>query len=194
MMRTDSTASVKLTVIAREIRHCTRCSLFRDRQKAVPGEGPENAKMVLLGEAPGREEDIQGRPFVGLSGRILDQVLRDAGLKREDFFITSVVKCRPPRNRVPRRIEYETCIRAHLWRQIDAINPVVICLLGGVAAKALLNVNRLSEIRGKVVKRGRKTFFPTYHPAAAGRNRSWYQALSEDIAKLRSLLGSERSE
>jgi len=193
-MRDDTRKPAKLRAIAREVRHCTRCSLYQDRQKAVPGEGSEKAKIVLLGEAPGREEDIQGRPFVGPSGRILDQVLRDAGLKREDLFITSVVKCRPPRNRVPRRIEYETCIRAHLWRQIDAINPVVICLLGGVAAKALLSVNRLSEIRGKVVKSGTNRFFPTYHPAAAGRKRSWYRALSEDMAKLSSLLKPGLSE
>ncbi|NIO03346.1 MAG: uracil-DNA glycosylase [Proteobacteria bacterium] len=192
--RNDIRKPVELGAIAREVRDCTRCHLHRERQRAVPGEGSENAKIVLVGEAPGREEDIQGRPFVGRSGKILDQVLVLAGLKRDDLFITSVVKCRPPGNRVPRRVEYETCIRAHLWRQIDAIDPIIICLLGGVAAKALLGTHRLSEIRGNVIKQGKKKFFPTYHPAGAGRNPSWYRRLSKDMAKLRTLLESRFSE
>ncbi len=185
---------MNLRAIAREVRHCTSCHLHRERQRAVPGEGSEKAKIVLVGEAPGREEDIQGRPFVGRSGKILDQVLVFAGLKRDDLFITSVVKCRPPGNRVPRRVEYQTCVQAHLWRQIDAIDPVIICLLGGVAVKALLGTIRISEIRGNVIRRGKKRFFPTYHPAAAGRNPSWYRRLSKDMAKLRTLLESGLSE
>ncbi|MCK5554445.1 MAG: uracil-DNA glycosylase, partial [Deltaproteobacteria bacterium] len=91
---------MRLTVIAEEISICTRCDLHKSRRRAVPGEGSERARIMLVGEAPGREENIQGRPFVGRSGRILNEILKEAGLKREDLFITSVVKCRPSQNRV----------------------------------------------------------------------------------------------
>lgn len=177
-----------LSRIAREVRVCTRCGLHRDRQNAVPGEGPQGARLMLVGEAPGKEEDIQGRPFVGRSGKILDQTLGDAGLQRDALFITSVVKCRPPQNRVPRKEESRTCIQAHLRRQIKVITPAIICLLGGVAAEAILGMNRVSQIRGEVFRREKNLFFPTYHPAAAARNPSWYRALAEDMGKLHALV------
>jgi len=178
---------MRLSTIAREISVCTRCDLHKGHQRTVPGEGPSRARIMLVGEAPGREEDIHGRPFVGRSGKMLDEILKKAGLGRGDLFITSVVKCRPPKNRVPRRLEWETCIQAHLRRQIDVIDPTIICLLGGVATKVLLGKDRLSEQRGRVFRRERRIFFSTYHPAAAGRNRSWYRAFSEDMDKLHSL-------
>jgi len=181
---------MRLTTIAREIRVCTRCDLHEGRHKAVPGEGPSGARIMLVGEAPGREDDIQGRPFVGPSGRVMDESLKKAGLKRDDFFITSVVKCHPPKNRIPRRWEWETCIQAHLRRQIDVIDPAIICLLGGVATKALLGMDRLSEGRGRIFRRENRIFFPTYHPAAAGRNRSWHRVFSEDMVRLHSLTQS----
>ena len=182
---------MRLSTIAREIRVCTRCDLHEGRQKAVPGEGPNRARVMLVGEAPGREEDIQGRPFVGRSGIILDETLKKAGLGRDDLFITSVVKCRPPKNRIPRKWEWETCIQAHLRRQIDVIDPTIICLLGGVATKALLGNDRLSEGRGRIFRRENRIFFPTYHPAGAGRNRSWYRAFSKDMVRLHSLAQSK---
>jgi DNA polymerase len=92
---------------------------------------------------------------------------------------------------VPRKREYEICIGAHLWRQIKAVDPVIICLLGGVAAEALLGVNGLSEVRGKIFRRGESRFYPTYHPAAAGRSRAWHRALSEDLGRLHALVGPE---
>jgi uracil-DNA glycosylase family 4 len=183
-----------LQTIAQEIDSCTRCDLHRHRHRAVPGEGPGEARIMLVGEGPGREEDLLGRPFVGRSGRILDEILARAGFAREDLFITSVVKCRPPNNRVPRKREYETCIQAHLWRQIDALDPVIICLLGRVAAEALLGVSGLSEIRGKIFRKGEYRFFPTYHPAAAGRSRSWYRGLAEDMGQLHSFMGPDIKE
>jgi len=182
---------MKLTPITQEIHVCKRCDLHKRRQKAVPGEGPEEATIMLVGEAPGRDEDVQGRPFVGRSGRILDEILAHAGLTRGDLFITSVVKCRPPENRVPRRKEYETCIEVHLRRQFEAISPAIICLLGGVATEALLGINGLSEIRGKIFRRGEFRFYPTYHPAAAGRSRAWYRGLLEDMARLHALMQSQ---
>jgi DNA polymerase len=182
---------MRLSTIAREVCVCRRCGLHKGRQKAVPGEGPQGARVILVGEAPGKEEDVAGRPFVGRSGKILDDLLGKAGLRREDLFITSVVKCRPPQNRTPRKTEYSTCIETHLRRQIEAISPVIICLLGGIAVEALLGTNRLSQIRGKVIRSGEDLFFPTYHPAAAGRSHSWHRALSEDLKKLRNLIESE---
>jgi uracil-DNA glycosylase family 4 len=177
--------------IAKEINVCTRCELHRYRQKTVPGEGPDDARIVFVGEAPGREEDNLGRPFVGRSGEILNEILVRTGLARADIFITSVVKCRPPHNRVPRKKECETCIDAHLWRQIEAANPTIICLLGGVAVHSLLAINGLSDARGKIFRRGAFRFFPTYHPAAAGRNRTWRRGLLEDMARLHALVQSE---
>jgi uracil-DNA glycosylase family 4 len=181
---------VTLDQVAQEVSRCTRCGLHKYRQKAVPGEGPTGASVMLIGEAPGREEDFQGRPFVGRSGKILDEILRQAGLPRDTLFITSVVKCRPPDNRTPMRSEQETCFRAHGQRQIQIIQPKVICLLGGVAAKTLLGIERVSEKRGKISEKGGYRFFPTYHPAAAGRSRTWHQALSRDMKRLRELLES----
>jgi uracil-DNA glycosylase family 4 len=178
---------MNLDTIAADVRVCVRCPLHEGRRNAVPGEGPGNARIMLIGEAPGREEDLQGRPFAGRAGKVLDDVLREAGLRRQDIFITSVVKCRPPRNRVPRKGEVATCVAAHLRRQIEVISPDIICLLGGVAVGALLGATPLSLVRGRPLRR-EHVFLPTYHPAAAGRNPRWRQAFTEDMLLLGRLL------
>jgi uracil-DNA glycosylase family 4 len=178
---------MNLNSIAEEIVVCTRCDLHKSRRRAVPGEGSGKAKIMLVGEAPGKEEDALGKPFVGRSGKVLNDILEKAGLKREELFITSVVKCRPPQNRTPRKKEMNVCVQAHLRRQIEVISPKIICLLGGVAAKALLGKERVSEVRGKFFLRGPEILFPTYHPAAAGRKRSWRYYLREDLKRLRIL-------
>lgn len=178
---------MNLSAIANEILSCTRCPLYQERQRAVPGEGSPHARIMLIGEAPGAQEDIQGQPFVGRSGKILDNALRNAGLKREELFITSVVKCRPPNNRLPRKIEVETCVEAHLRRQLRVIQPANICILGGVSAKALLGETNLSSIRGRLIQRDH-LYFPTYHPAAAGRNPAWRMLFESDLVNLRSLI------
>jgi DNA polymerase len=149
-----------------------------------------DANILCIGEAPGREEDLQGRPFVGRSGKVLDEILKGAGLERNTLFITSVVKCRPPNNRVPKRSEQETCLKSHTQRQIQIIQPKIICLLGGVAAQALLGIKRVSEKRGRLCEKAGYRFFPTYHPAAACRSRTWYRALSKDMKRLRELVES----
>lgn len=177
-----------LKSIADEIRSCKRCRLHESRQRAVPGEGPRRAPVILIGEAPGREEDRTGRPFTGVSGRTLDQVLDEAGWKRKEIFITSVVKCRPPQNRIPRKDEQNTCVRAHLRRQIEVIKPKIVCLLGGVAGRAFLEIGRIADSRGKLIRRGQISFFLTYHPAAARRNPAWYQSFLHDMTKLHAFL------
>jgi DNA polymerase len=184
-VKSYDSAYSELQAIEDEIRVCTRCELHNYRIKAVPGAGVLKPKMMLVGEAPGREEDLQGRPFVGRAGKVLDAILGAVGIQREDLFITSVVKCRPPSNRTPRRREADTCIQAFLHRQMDVIKPVMICLLGGVASKAFLEEERITDIRGKFIRRDGMLFFPTFHPAAAARSRRWFSALTEDLRRLR---------
>ncbi len=170
--------------IAREVRCCQRCPLHAHRTQAVPGEGPADAVLVLIGEAPGREEDLQGRPFVGKAGRFLDGALREVGIDRSAVFITSVVKCRPPENRTPHKAEIETCTGVHLQRQLAAIEPDVVCLLGATAVRAMLGNVRFREARGTMIAVGERRYLPTYHPAAAARNPAWARAFQRDLSKL----------
>jgi uracil-DNA glycosylase family 4 len=178
-----------LETIAHDIRACTLCPLARSRTNAVPGEGPASARLMFVGEAPGQAEDAQGRPFVGRAGQVLNQALLFAGIERSEVFITNVVKCRPPNNRVPTKNEIDSCITAHLHRQIQSIEPEIICLLGGTAVKALLGVDRLEAVRGRIIiiEKNRK-YFVTYHPAGAGRNPAWHEAFQGDLKKLNALL------
>ena len=177
----------KLQTIAQEIRTCTLCPLAKSRTNAVPGEGSASASLMLVGEAPGREEDAAGKPFVGRAGKILNQALLDVKIERNEVFITNVVKCRPPNNRVPTKNEIESCVTAHLHRQIQALNPEIICLLGGTAAKALLGEERLATVRGRLIEKDH-LYFATYHPAGAGRSPAWYKAFQADIKKLKEFL------
>src|SRR5262249_52428627 len=143
----------KLEVLAAQIRVCTKCPLSESRTLAVPGEGRTYAKVMLIGEAPGREEDESGRPFVGAAGRFLDQVLEGTGIDRADLVITNIVKCRPPKNRAPKVGEIETCTSNYLFEQIELLNPKLIVLLGGIAAKKILGVKTVNEARGHVIER-----------------------------------------
>src|SRR3954469_4516297 len=119
----------KLEELAAEIRVCTKCPLWESRTLAVPGDGPARARVMIIGEALGREEDESGHPFVGATGRFLDHVLEGTGIDRKDFFITNTVKCRPPKNRTPRKLEVETCTSNYLFEQIALVNPRLIVLL-----------------------------------------------------------------
>ena len=175
--------SVNLETIAREIRVCTLCPLCKQRKLAVPGEGHKDSQIMLIGEAPGSEEDTQGRPFVGRAGQRLDMILQRAAIDRSSLFITNVVKCRPPHNRVPHKQEIEICVAAHLQRQLRIIQPKVVCLQGTTALKTLLNISRIADVRGKVIKRD-WIFLPTYHPAAVVRNPSLEKAVVKDFRKL----------
>lgn len=172
--------------LSKQIHHCTLCPLHASRTVAVPGEGPDHTAIMFVGEAPGRQEDLQGRPFVGPAGKVLNRNLVRAGIERQQVFISNVVKCRPPNNRVPEPEETRTCVGTYLERQIALVKPRVLCLLGGVAAKALLGAEKVSAARGKLV-RGEQVYFTTYHPAAASRRPSWEQALFEDLCEVRRL-------
>ncbi len=138
---------------------------------------------MLIGEAPGREEDLTGRPFVGRAGRLLDEVLSELGMSREDVFITSVVKCRPPSNRNPKKSEIGACLEYTL-RQMEALKPKVVVLLGNVALEALTGRKGIGKLRGRFIEERGFKFLPTYHPAAVVRNKNLLPMLKEDLQKI----------
>lgn len=172
-----------LEKIAAEVRGCPLCKLARTRKNAVPGDGQLAAKIMFIGEAPGRSEDEKGRPFVGAAGRILDDLLQKAGIERSQVFITNVVKCRPPNNRVPEEDEAAAC-RPYLDRQIALIKPKVICILGRTAYSSLLGGGSITTNRGKMVEKAGQKYFLTFHPAAVIYNKSLLAALESDLKKL----------
>ena len=179
-----------LEKIAAEVRSCPLCKLARTRKTAVPGEGQLAAKIMFVGEAPGRSEDENGRPFVGAAGRILNDMLEKAGIERSQVFITNVVKCRPPSNRVPEDDEVTIC-RAYLDRQIALIKPKVICILGRTAYSSLLGGSSISTDRGKIVRKEGQKYFLTFHPAAAIYNKNLLSALEDDLKKLAKEISEE---
>jgi uracil-DNA glycosylase len=166
-----------------KVRGCTLCKLSRTRKNVVAGEGSSSAKVMLVGEAPGKHEDLEGRPFVGYSGRILDAALSKAGIKRSEVFITNVVKCRPPNNRRPQRNELIACM-GHLERQISLVSPKIICILGSTAYRSLLGGKSIVADRGKIVEKEGKRFFLTVHPASTIYSRSLRSALEKDLSIL----------
>jgi uracil-DNA glycosylase family 4 len=172
-----------LTNLSLKIRGCTLCKLSRTRKNAVAGEGSCSVKVMLVGEGPGRQEDLEGKPFVGSSGRILDSALSKAGIKRSDVFITNVVKCRPPNNRRPQSNELIACM-GHLERQISLVSPKIICILGSTAYRSLLGGKSIVADRGKIVEKGGKRYFLTVHPASTIYNRSLRSALENDLSIL----------
>ncbi len=172
-----------LEAIAAEVVGCPMCKLARTRRNAVPGEGQLSAKIMFVGEAPGKSEDEKGRPFVGAAGRILDELLKKAGIERSQVFITNVVKCRPPDNRVPEEDEVAVC-RAYLDRQIALIRPKVICVLGRTAYSSLLGGGSITADRGKIVEKSGQKYFLTIHPAAAIYRKSLTSVLESDLKRL----------
>jgi DNA polymerase len=169
--------------IAAEVAGCPLCKLARTRKNAVPGEGLLAAKIMFVGEAPGRSEDQTGRPFVGPAGKILDQLLEKADIERSRVFITNVVKCRPPNNRLPDKDEVMTC-RSYLDRQLSLVRPLVICILGRTAYSSLLGGSSITADRGKIVEKAGQKYFLTLHPAAGIYNKRLLSTLEADLKKL----------
>jgi DNA polymerase len=176
-----------LAQIADEIKVCTRCELHRTRTKSVPGEGPADARIMLIGEAPGWNEDQQGRPFVGAAGKFLEELLAAAGLTRSEVFITNVVKSRPPGNRDPLPDEIAACA-PFLERQIEVIDPEVIVTLGRFSMARWFPGERISRIHGQPKRVGRRLIVPMYHPAAALHQQSLKETILEDFGKLPRIL------
>ena len=179
--------SRKIEKLNQEIRNCKKCPLWKTRKNAVPGEGPINAKIMFVGLAPGREEDLQGLPFVGRAGQFLNQLLKIARIDRKKIFITSPLKClpTPPPNRKPTKKEIEACL-PYLKKQIEIINPQKFILLGEVAFSVFFPDKKLGDFRGKLIKKGDKEFFVTYHPAAGIRFPKIRKILEEDFKKIKS--------
>ncbi|MBD3405839.1 MAG: uracil-DNA glycosylase [Candidatus Lokiarchaeota archaeon] len=176
-----------LSKIVSEIQKCTKCPLHKTRKNAVPGEGPDNARLMFVGEAPGATEDRTGLPFVGRSGKLLVSLLENIGLSREDVYITSILKSRPPKNRSPKKSEIEACF-PFLERQINLIKPEIIVLLGGVAISSIIGPWKLSEAHGKFYEGKGQKYFMTYHPAAALRFPKFRDIMMADFAILKTEL------
>ena len=174
-----------LSTLKKRYANCKKCKLWEGRIKLVYGEGNPNANLMLIGEAPGASENVQGKPFVGRAGQLLTKMLAAINIKREDVFITNVVKCRPPGNRDPKREEVTAC-RAYLDEQLDIIKPNYILILGRVAANTLLNLNLpLREYRKDTYKIGNSKVYVTYHPSALLRTPDLKKFAWQDLKKLR---------
>jgi len=177
-----------LSAVAGLIASCKKCRLCETRNHTVPGEGAENARLVVVGEGPGRTEDETGRPFVGQAGDLLTKILAAIDLPREQVYICNIVKCRPPENRTPQYDEVASCL-PYLWRQIELVRPKVILAMGGTAAQSLLDAkSALGAMRNRVHRFRGIPVVVTYHPAALLRNPNWKKPTWDDVRFARRLL------
>jgi uracil-DNA glycosylase family 4 len=181
-----------LSELNQEIARCQKCEIAKHRNKVVPGEGAEDAKIMFIGEAPGWHEDQLGRPFVGPAGKFLDELLASIGLTREQVYIANVIKCRPAANRDPLPTEIQNC---HPWleRQIELIHPKMIVTLGRYSMAMFFPGKSISKIHGTAQKQGDTIYYAMYHPAAALHQASLRQAIEEDMLKIPSLLAKEET-
>lgn len=174
-----------------EALNCKKCALHKNRKNVVFGAGSEKADIMFIGEAPGYHEDIQGEPFVGAAGKLLNKLLNSVELKREQVYIANIIKCRPPKNRDPLAEEIDIC-KDYLYAQIDFINPQLICTLGNFATKLILKKNvGITSVRGKLFKVGGRLVLPIYHPAAALYTPSYLPSLEEDFITMKKVIEKE---
>jgi uracil-DNA glycosylase len=174
------------------IRRCTRCVLARTRQNAVPGEGPLDAEVMLIGEAPGANEDQQGRPFVGQAGKFLEELLAAADLRREDVYICNVLKCRPPGNRDPQPDEIAAC-KDYLDEQIEIVDPLLVVTLGRYSMARWFPQQTISRIHGRFRILEGRYYVPMYHPAAALHQQNLREVILEDFRALPAILKAARA-
>ena len=172
-----------LKMIQEKVKICQKCDLCITRKNAVPGKGNQNADIVFIGEAPGKSEDLSGEPFIGIAGKILNDALENAGLTRNDVYITNIVKCRPPKNRVPTEVEKTMCSN-YLENELAIINPKIICLLGNTPFYSILGGKEISKNHGKFVFKDNRRYFITFHPAATIYNQKLVKVFKNDIKKL----------
>ena len=166
-----------------QVTKCTKCELSETRNNSVPGKGNYKADVIFVGEAPGKNEDVNGEPFIGIAGKKLTMALESAGVTREEVYITNIVKCRPPKNRVPTIDERNTC-QNYLEKEIEIIKPKIICILGNTAFNSLLNGNEITKFRGKIAKKNNQLYFLSVHPAATIYNQKLISVLKKDMRKL----------
>lgn len=182
---------ITLKELKETVLSCKRCPLYKDKTNYVFGEGPSRAFLMFVGEAPGAEEDKQGRPFVGRAGQLLTKIIESIGLQRKDVFIANILKCRPPGNRPPLPTEIAAC-SPYLIRQIELIKPKVICALGKFSAQTLLNTDvPISKLRGRFFSYQGIKLMPTYHPAYLLRNPNDKRCVWEDMKMVAKELGLE---
>lgn len=173
-----------LEEVRKELGDCQRCKLHRTRRLLVFGEGNAKARLMLIGEGPGYDEDVQGRPFVGRAGQLLTKILQSIGLQREEVYIANIIKCRPPQNRNPEPDEIQSCY-PFLMKQIQTIQPKIICALGTFAAHTLLQTDaKITSLRGRVFDLSGIQVFPTYHPAFLLRNPERKREVWEDMKRI----------
>ncbi len=185
LSRRKTVSPLTLEGIKRELGDCTRCQLHKGRKSVVFGDGNPHARLVFVGEAPGREEDLQGKPFVGQAGELLTRIIQAIDLTREEVYITNIVKCRPPQNRDPEPDEIKTCL-PFLIKQLETIGPKIICALGTFAAQTLLETTeRISALRGHFHPYHNARLMPTYHPAFLLRNPRFKKDVWEDMKAIR---------
>jgi len=173
-----------LEEVRKELGDCKRCKLHRARRTIVFGEGNESAKLMFIGEGPGYDEDVQGRPFVGRAGQLLTKIIQSINLPREEVYITNIVKCRPPQNRNPEPDEIQSC-HPFLMKQIRVIQPKIICALGTFSAQTLLKTDtKITALRGRFYDLEGIKVIPTYHPAFLLRNPERKREVWEDMKKI----------
>ena len=177
----------KLQSIKQNVIECIKCDLCKTRTNSVPGKGNFKSSVIFVGEAPGRNEDKNGEPFIGAAGKKLSAALEAAGVSREEVYITNIVKCRPPKNRIPTSTERETC-QDYLKQEISIIKPKIICILGNTAFNSLLGGSNITKFRGKIVLKDNQLYFLTVHPAATIYNQELIKVLNKDILKLFNLI------
>jgi len=176
-----------LEKIKQNVIECTKCELSKTRINSVPGKGNFHSDVIFVGEAPGKNEDTHGEPFIGVAGKKLSAALEKTGITREEVYITNIVKCRPPKNRVPTTQERSTC-QDYLKQEISIIKPKLICILGNTAFNSLLGGSEITKFRGKVVRKDNQLYFLTVHPAATIYNQELIKVLNNDIKKLFDLI------
>ena len=177
----------KLHEIKQQAIECTKCELSKTRNNSVAGKGNFKSDVIFVGEAPGKNEDLKGEPFIGIAGKKLSMALESAGITRDEVYITNIVKCRPPNNRVPTTNERETC-KDYLKKEIEIIKPKIICILGNTAFGSLLDGKEITKYRGKIVRKDNQLYFLTVHPAATIYNQKLIDVLKNDIEKLFKLI------
>jgi uracil-DNA glycosylase family 4 len=177
----------KLETVRQNVIQCTKCDLCKTRTNAVPGKGSFNSDVMFVGEAPGKNEDLHGEPFIGVAGKKLTAALENAGVSRDEVYITNTVKCRPPNNRVPTMLEKDVC-KEYIQKEIEIIKPKIICLLGNTAFSSVLGGTEIAKFRGKVGKKNNQLYFITIHPAATIYNQKLVEVLKQDIKKLFDLI------
>ena len=183
---TDKTTS--LETLRQQVHSCRKCPLHATRRNVVFGAGNPAAPLMFIGEAPGRDEDLQGKPFVGAAGRLLREALKQVGISLEDVFIANILKCRPPKNRDPDPEEIAMCL-PYLKSQIELIQPRFICTLGKFASQNILSTTQgITALRGRTFPLENAQVLPTYHPAACIYRPGWKEQFLQDLQKLRALL------